>query len=124
MKPEEIEDYQEATVTSLSILAGMGFEIITTDGKKPNQETKGGGEYKLIEEDTLNCGELIKILSKYPADKPVKILACGSEDYESETISDVGYPNTWYDDLGEDVFIEEKEWIGIFTHEYVDQLDI
>ena len=78
----------------------------------------------MIEEDTLNCGELIKILSKYPADKPVKILACGSEDYESETISDVGYPNTWYDDLGEDVFIEEKEWIGIFTHEYVDQLDI
>lgn len=42
MKPEEIEDYQEATVTSLSILAAMGFEIITTDGKNLTQKLKEG----------------------------------------------------------------------------------
>lgn len=75
----------------------------------------------------MNCGELIEKLSKFPKDKPIKILALGIEnDLTEETIDSVDYPCTNYDEeideQGYPVFVEETEWVGIFTKEYTDNM--
>ena len=77
----------------------------------------------------MTCGDLIKKLSKFPKDKPVKILAMGSEyedDFpEPENIGRVDYSYTFedeYDEKGEPILEENHEWVGIFTKEYCDDL--
>ena len=74
----------------------------------------------------VTCGKLIEMLSQFPKDKPVKILALGSEDYVTEDIYGVDYPCVNYDDeideKGNPVFVEETEWVGIFSKEYVDNM--
>lgn len=71
----------------------------------------------------MTCGELIGKLSKFPADKPVKVLALGIEnDCTEESIESVDYPCANYDDEVDDegcpVFVTEEDWVGIFTSEY------
>lgn len=70
----------------------------------------------------ITCKELIQLLSAFPEDKPVKILAAGVDDYDTETIESVAYPCCNYDDEiddeGNPVFVEEEDWVGIFTKEY------
>ena len=75
----------------------------------------------------IYCGKLIELLSQFPKDKPVKILALGIEnDLTEETIAEVAYPLYNYDDeideMGTPVFVQEDEWVGIFTKEYVDNM--
>lgn len=70
-------------------------------------------------------GKLIESLEKFPKDKPVKILALGIEnDCSEETINSVDYPQVNYDDeideMGNPVFVEETDYVGIFTNEYCD----
>lgn len=74
----------------------------------------------------MDCGELIEKLSKFPKDKPVKILALGSENYDMETIDAVDYPCVNYDDEFDEndqpVFVTETEQVCIFTKEYTDNM--
>lgn len=74
----------------------------------------------------VNCGKLIEMLSQFPKDKPVKILALGVDYCDSEDINEVGYPLTNYDDevdeKGNPVFVEEEDFVGIFTEDYVEHI--
>ena len=73
----------------------------------------------------MNCGEAIELLSKFPKDKPVKVLACGN-DYEDdfpdiEAIEDISYPyefNDNYDENGNPVFDVNEDMVCIFTKLY------
>ena len=77
----------------------------------------------------MTCGELINKLSKFPKDKPVKIIAMGSE-YEkdfpdTEDIGEIDYSYIFedeYDEEGEPILEENNEYVGIFTKEYCDDL--
>lgn len=75
----------------------------------------------------VNCGKLIELLSQFPKDKPVRILALGTDECGiEESISEVGYPCTNYDDecdeQGNIIWVAEDEWVGIFTKEYTDNM--
>ena len=74
----------------------------------------------------ISVKELIKLLSVFPEDKPVKILAAGEADFDRESIHEVGYPLVNYDDEidgeGKPVFTEEDDVVCIFTKEYTDML--
>ena len=70
----------------------------------------------------ITCKKLIELLSTFPEDKPVKVLAVGVDSYDAETIECVDYPCYNYDDEiddeGNPVFVQEDDWVGIFTEEY------
>ena len=70
----------------------------------------------------ITVKELIQLLSVFPEDKPVKVLAAGVDNYDTETVENVAYPCCNYDDEiddeGNPVFVEENDWVGIFTKEY------
>ena len=75
---------------------------------------------------TMTCGELIESLSQFPKDKPVKILAKGSDyddDFpEPEDIDSIGYPLEHIDDEYDDgnpVLEENTSDVCIFTKDYV-----
>lgn len=74
----------------------------------------------------ITCKKLIQLLSAFPEDKPVKVLAAGVENYDTETISDVNYPCVNYDDEidyeGNPVFVKEEDFVVIFTKEYTDKM--
>ena len=74
----------------------------------------------------ISVKELIKLLSVFPEDKPVKVLAAGEADFDRESIQEVGYPLVNYDDeiddKGNPVFTEEDDTVCIFTKEYTDML--
>ena len=74
----------------------------------------------------ITCGRLIELLSKFPEDKPVRVLAAGEADFDREVIKDVGYPLVNYDDEldseGNPVFTEDDDCVCIFTKEYTDML--
>jgi len=79
-----------------------------------------------IVSNDISCGKLIELLSKFPKDKPVKVLAAGEADFDRESIQEVGYPLVNYDDEidgeGKPVFTEEDDTVCIFTKEYTDML--
>lgn len=75
----------------------------------------------------INCEKLIKMLSQFPEDKPIRILALGMEnDLTEETIGEVGYPivhyDEEYDEKGNPILVAEDKWVGIFTKEYNDNI--
>ena len=74
----------------------------------------------------MTIGMLIEKLSEFPIDKPVKVLAAGVENYDTETIDTVDYPCVNYDDEidneGSPVFVQEEDWVGIFTKEYNEEM--
>ena len=74
----------------------------------------------------ITVKELIQLLSAFPEDKPVKVLAAGVENYDVETVQSVGYPccnyDDEFDDEGNPIFVEEDDFVGIFTKEYTDEL--
>lgn len=76
--------------------------------------------------EEITCKKLIQLLSSFPEDKPVKVLAAGVDDYDTETISDVDYPCVNYDDEideeGSPVFVKEEDFVAIFTKEYTDEM--
>ena len=76
--------------------------------------------------EEITCKKLIQLLSSFPEDMPVKILAAGVENYDVETVQSVGYPCCNYDDeiddKGNPVFVQEDNWVGIFTKEYNDEM--
>lgn len=77
--------------------------------------------------DDMTCDELINKLSRFPKDKPVKILALGSDDdYESESIDDVDYAcihqDDEYDEKGNPVFVMETDCVYIFTKDYTENI--
>lgn len=77
----------------------------------------------------MNCGEVIRLLSKFPEDKPVKVLACGN-DYSDdlpdiEEIDSISYPlefNDEYDDEGNPLFDVDEGMVCIFTKGYTDMM--
>lgn len=76
--------------------------------------------------DEITCKKLIELLSVFPEDKPVRVLAAGEADFDREVIKDVGYPLVNYDDEldseGNPVFTEDDDCVCIFTKEYTDML--
>lgn len=70
----------------------------------------------------MNCDELINQLSKFPKDKPVKILALGIDNCDYEEIDEVNYAcvhqDDEYDDKGNPVFVTEEDCVYIFTKDY------
>lgn len=75
----------------------------------------------------VNVEDLIRMLEKFPMDKPVKVLALGSvDDYEFEEIGSVDYAcvhrDDEYDEEGNPVFVMEEDYVYIFTEEYSDDM--
>lgn len=78
----------------------------------------------MIDNSLQTCGELIQCLSKFPKDKPVKILALGIDYCNDEEIYDADYPmvhqDDEYDEEGNPVFVKEDDCVYIFTKDYVE----
>lgn len=80
----------------------------------------------MLEVEQMNCGQVIKLLSKFPKNKPVKILACGVDDYDSEDIDEIDYPvyhyPDEYDEKGNPIFVKEEDMVCIFTKPYSENM--
>lgn len=73
----------------------------------------------------MNCGEAIELLSKFPKDKPVKILAEGADSYDTEDIDEIAYPvyhDDEWDENGNPVFVQEDGMVCIFTKPYSEMM--
>lgn len=78
----------------------------------------------------MNCEDIIKELSKFLKDKPVKVLAYNTnydEDYpEEEDISEIGYAQIFNDEFdentGQPIFHEDLDTVYIFTKNYNDMM--